>query len=399
MGLEHFDTVLSFALVMLLLSLLITILVQTVVAVFGLRGSTLQWGLQRLFQQLSPELNLKDHAKQLAKAVLTHPALAHTLGRKATAIRPEELLRVLDDLSKNTPAELAQVKGALEKALHKTVPGDTPEQAEKARAVVCELTQSFGELAGKTQQLEQAVERALEANKQLEVEVNTWFNTIMDRTTERFVLHTRWVTAALAALLALGLHIDSLQILKQLSSSSELRAKLIQGVDATVQKVGTAVTDTQKPQPLASSAIRAMQDDMEDPADKALLEKVPPDLATRQAGEDWLSKNLPSDKLAKALPAYAKRFQESTIAWAQQLGVFFDNVTSSAEQTSLQIIPRPLPAYITNWNPNRRHILGTLMSALFLSLGAPFWFNALRQLASVRPILAGKVEKEKKQTS
>jgi len=351
MGLEHFDTVLSFALVMLLLSLLITILVQTVVALFGLRGNTLQWGLERLFQQLSPELNLKDHARQLAQAVLTHPALAHTLGRKATAIRPEELLRILDDLSKTTPAELAQVKSALE------------------------------------------------AQKQLEVEVNAWFNTIMDRTTERFVLHTRWVTAAFAVLLTFGLHIDSLQILKQLSTSSELRAKLIQGVDATVQKVGAAVTETQKPQPLASAAIRAMRDDVEDPADKALLEKVPPDLATRQAGEDWLSKSLPSDKLARALPAYAKRFQESTIAWVQQLGVFFDNVTSSAEQTSLQIIPRPLPAYFTNWNPNRRHILGTLMSALFLSLGAPFWFNALRQLASVRPILAGKVEKEKKQTS
>jgi hypothetical protein len=34
-----------------------------------------------------------------------------------------------------------------------------------------------------------------------------------------------------------------------------------------------------------------------------------------------------------------------------------------------------------------------LISAIHLSLGAPFWFNALRQLANLRPILAGKVDK------
>lgn len=34
------------------------------------------------------------------------------------------------------------------------------------------------------------------------------------------------------------------------------------------------------------------------------------------------------------------------------------------------------------------------MSALFLSLGAPFWYNALRKMADLRPIVARKVEGE-----
>ncbi len=44
MTLEHLDTALGFAVIMLLLSLLITVLVQTVTAVLGLRGSNLTFG-------------------------------------------------------------------------------------------------------------------------------------------------------------------------------------------------------------------------------------------------------------------------------------------------------------------------------------------------------------------
>ena len=41
-----------------------------------------------------------------------------------------------------------------------------------------------------------------------------------------------------------------------------------------------------------------------------------------------------------------------------------------------------------------KHLLGMLVTALFLSLGAPFWFNMLRNMSNLRPILAGKVDKD-----
>jgi hypothetical protein len=44
---------------------------------------------------------------------------------------------------------------------------------------------------------------------------------------------------------------------------------------------------------------------------------------------------------------------------------------------------------------NLKHLLGMFVSALFLSLGAPFWFNALRNMSNLRPILAGKVDEDK----
>jgi hypothetical protein len=38
-----------------------------------------------------------------------------------------------------------------------------------------------------------------------------------------------------------------------------------------------------------------------------------------------------------------------------------------------------------------RKILGMLLTGILLSLGAPFWFNALRQLATLRPVVAQKI--------
>jgi len=44
-----------------------------------------------------------------------------------------------------------------------------------------------------------------------------------------------------------------------------------------------------------------------------------------------------------------------------------------------------------------KYILGALITAALLNLGAPFWFNALKSLANLRPILAAKQQEEQKQ--
>ena len=119
------------------------------------------------------------HAKEIADKVLTHNALSHTLGRYAVAIRPQELALVLKDFAESTPAQ--------GDALGKTL-------KDAATAVTAKA-----EAAGSN--------------------VLAWFNTIMDRTTERFVIHTRVVTAFFAFGLAFALHIDTMHIVAQLRAS------------------------------------------------------------------------------------------------------------------------------------------------------------------------------------
>jgi hypothetical protein len=42
----------------------------------------------------------------------------------------------------------------------------------------------------------------------------------------------------------------------------------------------------------------------------------------------------------------------------------------------------------------RRNLLGILLAAAFLSLGAPFWFNALKNLSNLRSVVATKEQQE-----
>lgn len=397
MGLEHFDTVLSFAVLMLLLSLQITILVQVVVAISGLRGWNLSWSLTKLLEQIDPELKLKGYATKLSREILKHPTITYSrtlLGRrKATAIRPEELLRLLEDLATNPSSTLDdEIKKVVKKAFQSRVPGETPELVEKANEVVAELVTLF---PAQTQIVEETVNRVLQKKKQVEVEIKAWFDTVMDRSTERFILNTRWITAVIAFALAFALHIDSIQIFKQLSTSSELRAKFVQQVDATLQQADAVMTQAQKPKPLTTDVIRSLRDDMKDKHDKERLAEVPTNLVTRQAGEDWLRNNFKEPKLTKLLAVYHNRFEEASMALLKELRDSLDVVKSSADQTRLQIIPLKFDWQYSTEKEWLLHLLGIVMSGLFLSLGAPFWFNALSQLANLRPVLAGKVEKEK----
>lgn len=51
------------------------------------------------------------------------------------------------------------------------------------------------------------------------------------------------------------------------------------------------------------------------------------------------------------------------------------------------------------WTPlsGREHVLGIFLTALLLSLGAPFWFNCLKQVARLRPKIAYQDDLHRKQ--
>jgi len=98
MNLVHFDTVFAFTVVILVLSLLITSLVQIVSAALGLRGRTLFWGIKKILEQteLSPD------ADAIARKVTTHPAVLSSPAilkgwRRATAIGSDELISILEE--------------------------------------------------------------------------------------------------------------------------------------------------------------------------------------------------------------------------------------------------------------------------------------------------------------
>ena len=145
--------------------------------------------------------------------------------------------------------------------------------------------------------------------------------------------------------------------------------------------------------PLAFRALKGMAGDKAvDSADKAILDSVPSTIATRKDGHDWINQNLPADRVARTSAVFDARFDQETSNRLKILGASFDEAKASLNGTGLQLFGNAGPADmqiagipITS---------GMLVAGLFLSLGAPFWFNALKQLANLRPVIAGKVDQE-----
>ena len=128
-----------------------------------------------------------------------------------------------------------------------------------------------------------------------------------------------------------------------------------------------------------------------------------------------------SDKIASDPAAKGPPLPEQTVTWLTEYdalktdGVMafeksrqesFRNLQATLHDAGFDLVPKPflgrwarepIPYWARNCNPHfahyLRHLLGLLMTAGLLALGAPFWFNLLKNLMSLRPAVANLIEK------
>jgi hypothetical protein len=216
MLLNYLDSAVGFVVVILMFSLVITILVQMVGLLLQLRGKNLLRGVELLLREVDPDL--KNQAQALAAQVLNHPAIADGKKRLGIALRKNEVKLILASLAEENPG----LKTAL---------------TERGAAI--------------------------------SARIDAWYEPVMDRVTERYKMNTRWVATVFAVLLAFGLQLDSINLWKQISTNSEIRAHLLAASDslsATSQKVldAPATTDPeQRLKALGDQAI-ALTSDLEE---------------------------------------------------------------------------------------------------------------------------------------
>lgn len=204
----------------------------------------------------------------------------------------------------------------------------------------------------------------------------------------------------MTALFVIALQVDSVSIFQQISTNPEVRSQLVQSSGATLQQAEDifAQTNSGKGQALASAALLKMSQATDplgqkvkaacDETRKADAKGCSGGLLTRQDGEDWLRDHLAEEDLTGALPVYGQTFSDVAAQNIKALGGSMEKLRGDLAQSQIRIFPDPAhPA------PPARP-LGLLASILLLSLGAPFWYNVLRKLSDLRPIVARKVEGE-----
>jgi len=403
--LQQLDTAIAFTVVMLMLSLLVTVLVQVFNSVFDMRGRSLVWGLTKLLHQIEPALRQPSTRKwyefpatlgrRLAKAVTLHPAIAHGL-RRAKAIRPEELVVILQELASPTSrVKLQQDVGiAVRNLVQAHVPGAIGDLS-KAQKITAQLTTQFPQF---NKAIHEAVSKLVGTASKLEQDLGAWFSTIMERSSEVFAAQSRVVTFLLAAIVAITLHIDSGAILKQISSSADVRSNLVRIADSTLTEADRVLDRDNR----SSKALKAMAESHKGDALGAALSKAPSNLTRCAEGRAWLSR----DSGVKNSPQLRDEFDKACDLQTQVLlgdtGKEVEGIRAQLDETKLHFIPVKVgdtvvfQSFSTWWRSYGvgSHLLGTLATVLFLSLGAPFWYNALRQLASLKPAIARRVDAE-----
>lgn len=416
--LQQLDTAIAFVVVMLLLSLLVTAIVQAISALLDLRGLNLTRALSDLFRQIEPELraeyleskNLEDFfahpfskvtfATKLADAVSRHRVLAHTFTR-AKAIRKDELIKVLMDLGSQETGERIKndVKAKLTAMLDNRVPNDTS-VASALSDVVGKITANHPELKS---EVDKIISGTVGSLSKLEAGVEKWFDTVMDRASDVFTRWVRTITVVISVLLAVILHIDSGLIFHQISTSSDVRAGLTKLADSALTQADEVLKNGNR----ASAAIKEVAASQGTSPVAAKLNAVPA-LASCADGEAWLNSEKIGDDKVQA--DFKDACQRQTMAALGKSENQIEKIRRDLASTNLTIVPDridnvaifgektdTLCERIGAWAKayrSRNHLLGTLAMTILLSLGAPFWYNALKQLANLKPSITQKVEGE-----
>ena len=355
--LKSIDVLIGLVVVLLALSMAVTVITQSITTIINSRGRHLRRGLADLLQQLDPALTatLSD---AVATRLLTHPlvcgsntpiagngsakgvmaSIRRLLGgrRLGNVVHREEFTKLLMILATdNGSAGLdAKAATALKTALQENGIAD-PEAALKGiRTLALRLERANPELSHVARQ---NIAILQQAESDFVAKINSWFDQTMDRTAQRFTASTRAITFAGAFVVAIGMQVDTLSLVNRLSADDKLRDAFVQEAIKINNERPAAATnegDTSKPAPPAG------QQDASTPA------------------------------------------QSQENAKAQEYRAFL------AEYGVIKLPSEGLGEW---WESLKKaNYFGLLITALLLSLGAPFWYSALGSLLQLRSVLAVK---------
>lgn len=352
--LQYLDTIIAFAAIMLGVSVLVTALTQVVNAILGLRSKSLVWGLETLLTYIDPDF--KEHARKIVDKILRHHLLSHTGGRRATAIRQDEFVALLEDTmsQENFAAGIGTVEQQRRVSAEAGGAGDATTFKFKIPA---------------------------EYLSTLEL----WFDRVMDRVSERFALRARWVTVGFALILAVALHLDAIALFEKFYSDAELRTSLVQSTGVLLDHANDVFALSGSGYTEAVARLKASN-----AAAKPL--GMPPEFYSAAAARDWIYAQIGDSSAAAALIVEYNNILNAVLR--EKIGRLVnvaDSIRSDLNQTRFTLIPNPYPQWPYGWRP----IIGMITSMILLSLGAPFWYNVLKSLANLRPRVADIIQKEK----
>jgi hypothetical protein len=337
--------------------------------------------------------------------VLTHHLISDSIfsGAKwltnrmklATAVSPDELAAILQDLAARA--------GYLA-----IVPPGPPQPGVPAPTLAAEIIALLavpnpsadrqiqlltGEpnLAAVTAEVAPLLKDAVNSMRDAVGQLEAWFAATMDRVSTRFTTYARIWTIAFAVLFAAVTGMNSVTLISSLYSHGDFRQQMAGAAPQMIDLTGKVMPAGAKTPEEAvqgamtevytGAAARALTDAT------ATADAKPEGIQTEDAGKAWITAHV-ADAAAQsaALAAFGKEIDAGSKALLEQRAKDGAEVRSILTNASFDVLA-------VSWKkgaPIWPEIPGVLATAALLSLGAPFWFNLLKSLTNLRPLLASK---------
>jgi len=258
--------------------------------------------------------------------------------------------------------------------------------------------------------------------------LRAWFDHVMDRASQRFAFEARLVTIVLSCIFVFAAHFDSARLFRSMSEEAELRARLAASAEALdkhaeqlsrpKENAHTVVPDVYRkamvsilrtapaiPEPakrkarskkrekVAATAAPAEDRVTSEAKSKAMHAlETSPGFASREEAESWLRATLDGNSARETLAAeYQQEVNADLVSDSDKLIDQSASLKSELARSEFKLFQdERLSPLSSTAGP------GLLFTIAFLSLGAAFWYNTLKNLASLRPQLAARQDRERK---
>lgn len=349
--LDILGVLIGFATVMLLLSMVVTALVQMTQSLLRIRGRNLRLGLATLME--SAEIAPPPKKDKDAKKEPPRP------GEKALAVADEILTSdALVHVGRDGSPFFGKVRSWIEvDEMVDALKGVDSDKIERAR------------------QLFPRMEKSL---------------------IKRFGVLMHYNSVAWALVVALVFQVNSFTLLQRLSQDPDYRELLVAESEAILQEAEPRIQRQAAYQDVTEEALLQLAEEFPDAAEA--LEEASGVGKTREEMIEELELVLPEDlpNRARVIARYEELLDASVSKRLQEAGEDLRFATARLSRFDIDPWGQGWAFY---WSSGLRlgNVLGALVTATLLTLGAPFWFNMLRDLSNLRDALSGK-KKNKQDT-
>lgn len=416
--LDSLDTLIAFVLIMLVVSLLITIAVQMASAALNLRGVNLAQGLKMTFGVIDPKSD--DHAKELANYILKGRYLSDSFlpgwpilrwWRHAEAVRPREVFDAIQRIALGKESgdygyvsTWAKIKAWLTKT-------EVPNLSEKARRILQGLGIPEDKIATATTAIASGQQVAKEFTDAAEASYERfdyWTCTCQERAQQWLTMHARILTIIFAAVAAIGLQLDTVEIFKTVSSNKAVRDKLVAQAATVSSQAEKTLGDSPS---VLQKAYQSWLPDTDDKV-KVALNSSPVNVTATDTRESVIrqidkvlttavaDKRVDKNSLDAALKSFVVAVDSAVKDSFNASGDQYAKVKADLDDTGFLLFPNDSRFWLgSRWKDGWKsvHVVGVLFSIGLLSLGAPFWYNALKNLVSLRSTVAQNISTEQKE--